>query len=52
MIDTNGKLPPPQAPRLAGLEKCRIIEETMDQLLAWHVIEQSKSGTVAVVIPV
>jgi len=50
MIDTNGSLPPPQALRPVGPEKHRIIEETIDQLLAWDVIEESNLGTASPVV--
>jgi len=49
-IPTEGPLPPPQNPRPAGPAKQEIIEKTIEQLLAWDVVEISESKTVSPVV--
>ena len=50
-VNTGDKsLPHAQHPCPAGLQKQSLIEETINQLLAWDVIEPSKSNTASLVV--
>jgi len=49
-IPTEGPLPPPQNLRPAGPPKREVIEKTIEQLLAWDVIEMSESKTASPVV--
>ena len=49
-IPTEGPLPPPQSPRPAGPAKREVIEKTIEQLLAWDVVEVSELKTASLVV--
>lgn len=49
-IDTVGPLPPPQQNRPVGPGKRAVIDETIESLIAWDVIEPSNSPTAAAVV--
>ena len=51
-IKTEGDLPPLQQPQPVGPEKRMLIEKTIDQLLAWDVVEPSISKTASPVVMV
>lgn len=49
-IELTGPLPPPQQNRPVGPGKRAVIDETMDSLLGWDVIESSNSPTASAVV--
>ena len=49
-IVTDGKLPPPQHARPTGPVKKQVIDETINQLLAWDVVEKSVSTTASPIV--
>lgn len=49
-IDLNGPIPPPQQNRPVGLAKRAVIDETIDQLIGWDVIEPANSPTASAVV--
>jgi len=49
-IRTEGPLPPTQSPKPAGPAKRKVIEKTIEQLLAWDVVEVSESKTASPVV--
>lgn len=49
-IDLNGPIPPPQQNRPVGVAKRAVIDETIDQLIGWDVIEPSHSPTASAVV--
>ncbi|RPB17994.1 hypothetical protein L211DRAFT_772084, partial [Terfezia boudieri ATCC MYA-4762] len=51
-IRTEGPLPTPQQARPTGPTKRKIIDETIDQLLAWDVVEKSTSTTASPIVMV
>jgi len=49
-INIEGGLPAPQGPRPTGPEERKVIEETIDQLLAWDMIEELNLETASPVV--